>query len=124
MVAAGLACELVALVGAWIASEYVQTQVFSWLLPALVGVATGGAAAGVARPAPGTPHRLALRLIAVVYALVATGLSFRLVVGHESAFHPAGRVGPPYLAAAVGAWLWTTGGRRRGSAGPRDAQEQ
>ena len=101
------------------ASEYVGAHIFSVVTPALLGVACGIAATAAARPAQRSRRGLAVRGVAVLYALLGTAWSFRLVIGGASPFSPAGQVLPPYLAAALGAWLWTVPPRRRQAAGGR-----
>ncbi|MHB2022974.1 MAG: hypothetical protein ACYCO3_06565 [Mycobacteriales bacterium] len=110
---AALAALPVALAGAAVTSEYVGAAVFSILTPALLGIACGAASTRAARVPAGSWRHRAVRAVAVLYALIGTGYGFRFVIGHPSPFSPAGQVLPPYLAAALGAWLWTWPPRRR-----------
>lgn len=119
LVRAALAALPVALAGASITSEYVGAQVFSILTPALLGVACGLATTAAARVPGGTPRHRAVRVVAVIYALIGTAYGFRFVIGRPSPFSPAGQVLPPYVAAALGAWLWTLPPRRRQLPGGR-----
>jgi len=107
------------MVGGQVASEYVGAKVFSIVTPALVGVACGIAAIAAGRIRPREHGYTLLRLIAVLYAVIGTGYGFRFVVGHQDPFGPAGQVVPPYLGAALGAWLWTLPPRRRKPAAAR-----
>jgi hypothetical protein len=117
LVAAALAASAAAIAGAVITSEYVGAQIFSVVTPALLGIACGFAATAAARVRPGSAAHRAVRALAVLYALIGTAYGFRLVVGRPSAFGPAGQVVPPYLAAALGAWLSTLPPRRQRRAG-------
>lgn len=105
LVRAALAATPITLLGGAVSSEYVQTRWFSLLVPLIVGIACGGVAAAAARRASaGT--RVAVRLVAVGYALLGVAYGFRFDVGRVSPFSPAHRVLPPYAAAAVGVWVW------------------
>lgn len=113
LIRAALAALPVAVVGGAVTSEYVGTGAFAVITPFLLGVACGAAsiaAAGrVSRPA----GLRWVRLVGVLFALIGTAYGYRFVVGGEDPFGPAGsRIGP-YVAAAVGAWLWTVPPRRR-----------
>jgi hypothetical protein len=116
-VGAAAACHVAAVFAGAVSSQYVDVSIFGLLVPVGVGIGIGAAAEAGARGARGW----AIRLVAVGYALVAIGAGLR--------FEPGG-VGPldltevkvvlgPYLAAAVGAWLWTVPPRRR--AKPQEA---
>jgi len=106
-VRAGLAAFAVALVGGWIATQYVDVQFFSVVAPGLVGLATGWAASAAA----GGPRDARLRrttlLVAAFAAVLSAGLAFRLEAGGGqdpvSSWH---EVGPPYLAAIFGTLAW------------------
>jgi hypothetical protein len=102
MVRAGLAAFAVSIAGAWLAAQYVDTQYFAVVAPALVGLGCGWAATSLAGPAL-TRRATAL---AAAAAVVATGLSDRLVPGGQNLFLPASHRLPPYLAAVVGALAW------------------
>ncbi|HWA67879.1 MAG TPA: hypothetical protein VG899_16065 [Mycobacteriales bacterium] len=101
----------VAGVGGWIYSQYVEVHIFSWLVPALIGVA--GSSASSALAARRTPMNAARQvnricvLTGAVAAVLGTALGFRLFPhGPHDPLHPWHEVGLPYLAAAVAAVLW------------------
>lgn len=110
---AGVVCGLVTPIAGLIASEYVAAGVVGVVVPFFVGIVLGIAAEAGARKKRGR----ALRLVAVLYALVAvaTGLDQPLAIG--SAFRvtytaeAAGVTYPvvpvSYVMAAIGAWVWT-----------------
>lgn len=120
VVRAGLAGLAAALVGGWIATQYVYEHVFSVLVPGLLGLATGAAVSvAVRRPS----HQLVtLRLVAgAVMAVLGTALGFRLVVGgRQSVLHPGSVVAAPYLCAILGSLIWPVlaAPGRRSRAGP------
>jgi hypothetical protein len=99
---AALASLVVAFVGAWVAAQYVDTQWFGLVAPALVGLACAWAATTAA----GRPHGAAVLVVAGVAALLATALSDRLVPGGQNLFLPPSHRLPPYLAAVAGALAW------------------
>jgi hypothetical protein len=107
VVRAGAAAYVVALLGGWIATQYVDVQLFSVVAPALVGLATGWAAATAAGTPAGVRVRRVTLLIGAVAAVLSAGLAFRLESGGGqdpvSAWH---EVGPPYLAAIFGTLAW------------------
>lgn len=101
-VRAGLAALWVTFVGGWIETQYVGTRWFSLLAPGLVGLAASAAATAAARrPTARWPE-----LVAAAAGVLGAGLGFRLVPGGQSLLTPVGNVVPPYLAAAVGAYVW------------------
>jgi hypothetical protein len=113
-VRAGLATVPVAILGGFIAQEYVEVHIFSWLTPALIGLAASWAAsAAVAR----TAVRWFVPVFAAVAAgLLGTALGLRLYPnGPNVVLHPFSLVGWPYFGAVVGAVLWplVVGGPRR-----------
>lgn len=119
---AAVATLPVSLAGGAITSEYVGARVLDIVTPLLVGVVCGAvalAAAGRVRR-----HVRWVRAVGVLFAVLAVALGFRLVVGGDSPFTPAGQVLPPYVAAAAGAWLWTLPPRRRGAPRPPSAGER
>jgi hypothetical protein len=106
VVRAGLASFPVVLVGGWIATQYVYDHLFAELLPGLVGIGCGFAA-NVGRPPRDRWATVAVTVISVVAAVLATALGFRLVPGgRQSVAHPFSVVGAPYLCAVAGALLW------------------
>lgn len=113
LVRAGLAAFAIALLGAWIGTQYVRNKGFSLLAPGLVGIAVAWAAAAAAGSAP----RRITGLVAAAGAVLSAALAFRVyAAGGLSPWHPAGRVLPPYAAAVVGVLVWPlvfgTSGRR------------
>jgi hypothetical protein len=97
-VRAGLACYPVILAGGWIATQYWHDRFFSWVVPALVGVACAAAAqaaGGIAGVA-----------VAIPAAVLAVAFSYALVPGGAGLVTPLGQALPPYLAAVGGAAAW------------------
>jgi len=86
----------------YVGQQYVEVRYFSLLVPAGVGILCAVAAERGAGRARG----VWVRLVAVLYAVLSTVLSF-VLEGSADLISPIGTVGPPYLAAALGAWLWT-----------------
>jgi hypothetical protein len=99
---AALAALAVGFVGAWVAAQYVDTQWFGVLAPALVGLACAWAASAAA----GRPHPGSVLVVAAVTGVLATALSDRLVPGGQNLFLPPSHRLPPYLAAVIGALAW------------------
>jgi uncharacterized membrane protein YeaQ/YmgE (transglycosylase-associated protein family) len=94
-----------ALIGGWIAAEYVAVHLFSLIVPALVGLAATwlvGAAS----------YRRGLGLVPVVVlgavaGLLGTALGFRLYPhGPHDPLTPPPMVIAPYLCAIGGSLLW------------------
>jgi hypothetical protein len=102
VVRAGLAALVVSMLGGWVAAQYVDTQYFAVVAPAIVGLgcAWAASAAGARLPA-----RVAVALASVT-AVLGTGLSDRLVPGGQNLLLPASHRLPPYLAAVLGALAW------------------
>jgi hypothetical protein len=93
----------VAVVGGWIYSQYVEVHVFSWLVPALIGIA--GASFGAWRRR--APYLRQPAVVGAVTALLGTAFGFRLFPhGPHDPLHPWHEVGFPYLCAVVAAALW------------------
>jgi hypothetical protein len=105
-VRAALACLGVGFLGAWVAAQYVDTQYFGVIVPALVGLGCAWAATAAAGKASAARPPRVLLVIAAVMAVLATALSDRLVPGGQNLFVPAGHRLPPYLAAVVGVLAW------------------
>ena len=97
-----LASFAVAYAGGWVAAQYVDTQWFALIAPALIGLSC----AGVATTAAGPPRLRAGLLLAGLAALLGTGLSDRLVPGGQNLFLPVSHRLPPYLAAVIGTAAW------------------
>ncbi|HVT21409.1 MAG TPA: hypothetical protein VHE57_08490 [Mycobacteriales bacterium] len=105
VVCAGLTVVPVAVIGGWIYSQYVEVATFSWLVPALIGVA-GATASTSAWQRGGGWSRPAIA-IGIVSALCGTAFGFRLFPhGPHNPLHPWSVVGLPYICAALGALLW------------------
>jgi hypothetical protein len=102
LVRAGLAGLAAALLGGWIAAQYVDTAYFSIIAPGLVGLVCAWA---VTTAAARLPSRMALALAGVT-GILGTAISDRLVPGGQNLFLPLGHRLPPYAAAVVGAVLW------------------
>jgi hypothetical protein len=101
VVGAAAACHPVAVFFGAVSSQYVEVRWFEVLVPAGVGIGLGAVAEAGARGARGWW----IRGVAVGYALLAAALGFRV---EPSGLEPWDlRAVPAYLAAAVGAWLWT-----------------
>lgn len=103
---AALAALGIGFVGAWVAAQYVDTQYFGVIVPGLVGLACAWASTAAAGGGPAGVAKRPLLGLAAVMAVLATGLSDRLVPGGQNLFSPPGHRLPPYLAAVVGALLW------------------
>lgn len=105
LVRGGLAVVPITLVGGWIAAQYVEVHIFSWLFPALVGLAAawlGGLAVG----RDGIPG-LAVSALGAVGGLLATALGFRLFPhGPSDPLHPWSQNWLPYVCSVGGAALW------------------
>ena len=96
----------VAYLGAWVAAQYVDTQYFAVIVPALIGLACAWAASAAAgTSSAGTPPRV-LVLLGAIAGVLGTALSDRLVPGGQNLFVPAGHRLPPHLAAVIGAFAW------------------
>jgi hypothetical protein len=111
LVRAALACHVVALVAGVVLQEYPGSPYFQYLAPAVGGAAVGAAAtAAAAEPRDALLQRV--RLVAVGYAVLATGFGFMLD-GTYGVLDAKRAVLLPYLAAAVAAWLWTRPPKQR-----------
>jgi len=107
LVRAGVAAFMVALVGGWIATQYVDVQYFSLVAPGLVGLATGWAASAAAGAPADVRVRRATLVVGAVAAVLSAGLAFRLQsAGGEDPVGSWHEVGPPYLAAVIGTLAW------------------
>ena len=84
------------------AAQYVDTQWFAVIAPALVGLAC----AAVAGAAAGPPRVRAALVLAGMAAVLGTALSDRLVPGGQNLFLPVSHRLPPYLAAIIGTAAW------------------
>ncbi|MCW2599313.1 MAG: hypothetical protein JWM02_1142 [Frankiales bacterium] len=106
-----LAANVAAVAWGYVTAEYVGSQPFQYLSPAILGVLCGGAATAAA----GTPLRGVLsdrvRVLSVVYALLGAALGF-VLEGTYAALSTSPDVLVPYAIAAAAAWLWTAPPRR------------
>lgn len=109
-----LAAYYVALVGAVVASEYVQAPLLGYLGPFVVGVVCGAAALrGAATDGRG---RLGTRVRGVAAGLALLGVALAFRIEGSQGLLSAGTL-LPYLAAVAGALLWTVPPRRRPAQG-------
>jgi uncharacterized membrane protein YeaQ/YmgE (transglycosylase-associated protein family) len=104
-VRAGLASIPAAYFGGWIATQYVDTHLFSLIVPALLGLAATWLA-GLASYRAGMPA-VAVVVVGALGGLLGTALGFRLYPhGPHNPLKPASLVDAPYLCAVGGALLW------------------
>ncbi len=87
-----------------VASEYVQSGLFAFLGPFVVGVVCGAAALRAGRTDGRGPLGVRVRAVAAVYALLGVALGFSLE-GSQAIVSVSTAL--PYLAAVAGAVLWT-----------------
>ena len=104
LVRAGLAGMLVCLLSGPVASEYVQSGLFAYVGPFVVGVVCGAAALRAARTDGRGPLGTRVRAAAAGFAVLGVALGFSL-----EGSQPIVSLGTalPYLAAVAGAVLWT-----------------
>ncbi len=110
LVRAALAAQGVALLGGFVASQYVEAPLFSYLTPFVVGVLTAAAAQAASGAARSGPDAMRIRLVAVVYALLGVALGFVL---EKSTGTLDTSTLLPYAAAVVGVVLWTLPPKQR-----------
>lgn len=111
VVRAALAAYGMAMLAGVVLQEYPGAPWFKYLAPAVGGVACGL----VATAAAGEPRGSVLqrvRLVAVVYAVLATALGF-VLDGTYGVLDAKADVLLPYVCAAGACWLWTAPPRRR-----------
>lgn len=118
LVRAALAANVVAVLGGLVASQYVGAPYFAFIAPFAVGLFCAMAASRAARTDGSGPVGMQVRVLAISYALLGTGLGFVAVPGRGDAFAPVGDVLPPYLSALVGVVLWMLPPRRRPARAP------
>jgi hypothetical protein len=111
VVRGALGAYVLALGGGLITAQYVGSPLFEYLAPAVVGIACGAAATAAAGE-PRGPVLQRVRVVALVYALVAVALGFRLE-GTYGLVEPRLAVLAPYAVAALVCWLWTAPPKRR-----------
>ena len=115
-----LASLAIAFAGGWVAAQYVDTQWFALIAPALVGLSC----AAVAVSAAGPPRVRAVLVLAGMAAVLGTALSDRLVPGGQNLFLPVSHRLPPYLAALIGTAAWPVlFPPPRRTSGPVDAEQ-
>lgn len=103
-VRAGLAGYLAALVGGVIATQYVDVHLFSLVAPFLVGLAVAWSATAARGRGPAVDPPI--MAIAAALAVLGAALGFRLVTGGQDPAGSFGEVGPPYLCAVAGTFVW------------------
>lgn len=105
VIASGLTVVPVAVIGGWIYSQYVEVSTFSWLVPALIGVAGASASTTVWQRGGGWSRPAVM--IGLVAAVCGTAFGFRLYPhGPHDPLHPWHIVGLPYICAVAGSLLW------------------
>ncbi|HUR51140.1 MAG TPA: hypothetical protein VMZ11_03345 [Mycobacteriales bacterium] len=105
LVRAALAAYAVVLVAGVVLAEYPGSPFFEYAAPAVGGAAVGAAATA----ASGEPRGALLqrvRVVAIVYAVLAAAFGFRLDATYE-VLDLERAVLVPYLVAGAAAWLWT-----------------
>jgi hypothetical protein len=114
VVRGALGATVVAVPSAWVLSEYVGSPTFQYLAPVVVGVACASAAVAAAGDPRVPALRTRVRVVATLYAVLATALGF-VLDGTYGVLTASTDVLVPYVAAAGGAWLWSAPprGRRR-----------
>jgi hypothetical protein len=120
LVRAGLASLPVALIGGWIATQYVYDHIFSLVVPGLVGLTASWVASAAVPRRQRTSRWLALT-VAAVAGLLGTALGFHLLPGgRQSVLRPFSVVGAPYLCALIGTALWPVlfGAPKAGASSP------
>lgn len=111
LVRGALGAYVLALGGGMITAQYVGSEVFQYLAPAVVGIACGAAATAAAGE-PRGPVLQRVRVVSVVYAVLAVAFGF-VLEGRYDVLEPDVAVLAPYLVAGVACWLWTAPPKRR-----------
>lgn len=104
LVRAGIVGMLVCLAGGPVASQYVQSGLFAYVGPFVIGVVCGAATLRAAGTDGRGPVGLRVRGTATFFALLSVALGFSLE-GSQGVLSTASAL--PYLAAGSGALLWT-----------------
>lgn len=95
-----------ALIGGLMAAQYVYDHLFSWMFPALLGLAATWLV-GLASYRRGL-GQVPVIAIGAIGGLLGTALGFRLYPhGGNLVLDSWSLVGPPYIATIVGAVLWS-----------------
>ena len=106
LVRAALAANVAGVAGGYVTAEYVGTDLFTYLSPAVLGALCGGAAQAAARHPGRSPIGSRVRVVAAGYAVLGVALGFLL----EGTYAPVSLevdVLVAYVIAAGAAWLWT-----------------
>jgi len=109
LVRATLGAHGAAVLAGLINSEYIGSDFFAYVAPAIAGVATGAAAAAAA---PGRRVLRLVRIVGVFFGVAAVALGF-VVEGSYDPTDLRTEVLVPYALAAAAAWLWTAPPRRK-----------
>jgi hypothetical protein len=109
MVRATLGAFGAAVLAGLVNSEYIGSDFFAYVAPAIAGISTGAAATAAA---PVRRVLRAVRLVGVLLGVAAVAMGFVL----EGTYEPTDlrtEVLVPYALAAAAAWLWTNPPRAR-----------
>lgn len=109
LVRAALGGYAAALAMGLVSSEYVGAGLFAYLTPLVLGVLTGEAAQRAGAAPRRGPLARAVRGVAALLAVLGTGLGF---VVEGSAAPLSGEAVLPYVAAVLGALVWTVPPKR------------
>lgn len=105
LVRAMLSAHTTALLAGVVLAEYPGSPFFQYAAPAVGGAAVGAAAtAGAGEPRGAVLQRV--RLVAVLYAVLATAFGF-VLDGTYGVLDAKRAVLVPYVVAGLAAWLWT-----------------
>jgi hypothetical protein len=101
----GAAClsGIVAVPAGFVSSEYVGAGFVGWLVPGFVGIIVSMAAEYGAGPSRGR----ALRILAIVYSVLAIAVGLHDPRASGGVFSPLGHAVGLYAVAAFGSYLWT-----------------
>jgi len=118
LVRASLAAHAAAFVAGLVNSEYIGSDYFSYVAPAIAGIATGAAATAAA------PSRHVLRfvrIVAVAYGVLAVAIGLAVEGTYDPVEVVELEVLVPYALAGAAAWLWTAPPRRKRPKASADA---
>lgn len=105
LVRASLAAHVAALLAGVVLAEYPGSPFFQYAAPAVGGAAVSAAATAAAGEPRGAV-RQRVRVVAAVYAVLATAFGF-VLDGTYGVLDVDRAVLGPYVVAGVAAWLWT-----------------
>ena len=106
LVRGGVAAMPVVLIGGWIATQYVYAHLFSWLFPALLGLAATWFV-GIASYRRGL-STVPVIVVGAIAGVLGTALGFRLYPHSANLVLSSwSLVGLPYLSSIGGAALWS-----------------